>query len=98
MTKEAFIFTRECWTGDSRDGVIINGEGSHFFRMTPEGKILEAYEVYENDEGSEVISLVPEMLNVSWIDDLGFEDFEALDMVSKDEFEKIKKLHFQTNS
>ncbi len=88
---EDFLFKKEYWTGDSRDGVLVNGDGYHFFRMLPEGLILEAYEVYENDEGEEVVTPLPEMQKVSWIKDLGFDDFEALDAINEQEFERIRE-------
>ena len=86
------IFAREYWTGDSRDGAIVNGDGYHFFRMKPQGLILEAYEVYETDEGDEIVTPLPEMLEIGWLSDLGFEDFDVLDMIDQKEFERIKKL------
>lgn len=86
------IFAREYWVGDSRDGVLVNGDGYHFFRMLPEGLILEAYEVYENEEGEEVVTPLPEMQNVGWIKDLGFGNLDELDMIAEQEFNRIKKL------
>jgi hypothetical protein len=85
-----FIFTKEYWTGDSRDGVIVNGDGFHYFRMDPNGLILEAYEVYEGEDGEETVTPLPEMKNVSWIKDFGFEDLDALDAVEELEFAEIK--------
>ncbi|MBI2601838.1 MAG: hypothetical protein HYW48_02175 [Deltaproteobacteria bacterium] len=88
---DGYIFKREYWVGDSRDGVIINGDGYHFFRMLPVGLILEAYEMYENEEGDEVVTPLPEMNNVHWINDLGFKDLEDLDEIDEREFSRIKK-------
>lgn len=85
-------FTREYWTGDSRDGILVNGDGYHFYRMTKAGQILEAYEYYETEDGREFVSPLPEMLHVHWIDDLGFEDFEALDMIKEYDFQRIKEI------
>jgi hypothetical protein len=90
--RENFIFAKEYWVGDSRDGVVVNGDGYHFFRMLPEGKILEAYEVYENEEGEEVVTPLPEMHNVGWLIDLGFKDMEELDIISEHDFLRIKHL------
>lgn len=87
-----YIYTREYWTGDSRDGGLVNGDGYHFFRMGEKGLIVEAYEMYESDEGEEVVTPLPEMHNVSWIEDLGFEDLEALDQIKEIEFHRIKDL------
>lgn len=85
-------FTREYWTGDSRDGVLVNGDGYHFYRMTEAGQILEAYEYYETEDGREFVSPLPEMLRVHWIEDLGFEDFEALDVIKEYDFQRIKDI------
>ena len=90
--QEELVFAREYWTGDSRDGALVNGDGYHYYRMTKSGKILEAYECYELDDGRECANPLPEMLNVNWIDDLGFEDFEALDMIKETEFSRIKNI------
>lgn len=83
-------FAKEYWTGDSRDGVLVNGDGYHYYRMTKAGQILEAYEYYETEDGREFVSPLPEMLNVHWIEDLGFEDFEALDIIKEFDFQRIK--------
>lgn len=92
IQQEELVFAREYWTGDSRDGALVNGDGYHYYRMTKAGKILEAYECYELDDGRECANPLPEMLNVHWIDDLGFEDFEALDMIKETEFSRIKDI------
>lgn len=85
-------FVKEYWTGDSRDGVLVNGDGYHYYRMTKAGHILEAYEYYETEDGREFVSPLPEMLHVHWIEDLGFEDFEALDTVKEFDFQRIKEI------
>ena len=92
MAEQEYIYTREYWSGDSRDGAIVNGDGYHYFRMRPGGKIVEAYELYENDDGTEVVTPLPEMQNIDWISDLGFDDLEALDDVKSSEFARIKEL------
>ena len=89
---DEILFVREYWTGDSRDGALINGDGFHFFRMTKPGKILEAYESYELDDGRECVTPCPDMISVHWIDDLGYEDFEILDAVHELEFIRIKNI------
>jgi hypothetical protein len=89
---DELMFAREYWTGDSRDGALVNGDGYHYYRMTKTGKILEAYECYELEDGRECANPLPEMLNVNWIDDLGFEDFEALDVIKEIEFSRIKDI------
>lgn len=92
VAKQEVIFTREYWTGDSRDGAIVNGDGYHYYRMSKSGVIMEAYEFYETDDGVEVASPLPEMQNVDWKKDLGFEDMEALDMIDEHEFSRIREL------
>lgn len=86
------IFVREYWTGDSRDGVVVNGDGYHYYRMSQQGLIMEAYEFYETDDGVEVASPLPEMQNVSWTEDLGFTDLETLDPIDEFEFVRIREL------
>ena len=88
---EKLFFAKEYWTGDSRDGQVVNGDGYHYYLITGRGKILEAFEYYERDDGTSVVSPLPEMLNVGWIDDLGFEDFEVLDEITEDEYEAVKE-------
>jgi hypothetical protein len=85
-------YMREYWTGDSRDGHLLNGDGYHYYRMKKE-LIVEAYEMYEADDGTEIVSPLPEMMNVDWFKDLGFEDKETLEVVTENEFNRIKSLH-----
>lgn len=92
VVPDEILFVREYWTGDSRDGVLVNGDGYHFFRMTKPGKIVEAYECYELDDGRECVTPCPDMISVHWIDDLGYEDFEILDVVHELEFIRIKNI------
>jgi hypothetical protein len=87
---EYYQYTREVWNGNSRDGMVVNGDGYHYYRMTSDGTIIEAYEVYEKDDGEEIASPLPEMLSVGWIRDLGFADLEVLDMITEAEFDRIK--------
>jgi hypothetical protein len=91
-TDAEMLFAREYWTGDSRDGAVVNGDGWHYYRMKRDGMILEAYEFYETDDGLEVAAPLPEMTNVDWIKDLGFEDMEALDVIAEGEFERVREL------
>ena len=92
-TLKKVVFAKEYWTGDSRDGQLVNGDGYHYYELLPNGKILDAYEFYETDEGTEVVSPLPEMKNVNWIEDLGFSDLEVLDFISESEFTRIKELN-----
>jgi hypothetical protein len=92
VPSDQIIFVREYWTGDSRDGALVNGDGYHYYRMTKAGLILEAFEYYETDDGAEATAPLPEMLHVHWKDDLGFSDFEALDHISESEFNRVKGL------
>lgn len=86
------IYAREYWTGDSRDGAVVNGDGYHYYRMSQQGLIVEAYEFYETDDGLEVASPLPEMQNVDWVKDLGFDDMDALDVIDEGEFSRIRDL------
>lgn len=90
--KDEVLFVKEYWFGDSRDGHVVNGDGYHYYQMTKHGKILEAYEYYEKDDGTSVVSPLPEMLNIGWIEDLGFDDLEVLDMISESEYLFIKEM------
>lgn len=85
-------FRKEYWMGNSRDGAIKNGEGYHYYKMSPSGTILEAYEMYETDDGDQIVSPLPEMLNINWTNDLGFLDLEILDDISEYEFQSMKEL------
>ncbi|MBQ47451.1 MAG: hypothetical protein CMP10_08265 [Zetaproteobacteria bacterium] len=93
MTLEKKIYTKEYWTGNSRDGNLVDGDGYHYYKMDESGLITEAYEFYELDDGRKVVSSLPEMANVNWIKDLGFEDLEALEQVEVSEFENIRYLN-----
>ena len=90
---EDIKFLKEYWTGDSRDGLLVNGDGYHYYRMTRDGLILEAYEFYEADDGTEVVSPLPEMQNVDWLKDLGFDDFDDLDEVKENDFQRIRSIY-----
>ena len=86
------MYRKEHWDGSSKDGILIDGDGYHFFRMQRPGKIVEAYEFYESDDGQEVVTRLIEMEGVDWIEDLGFEDLEVLDTIKEIEFIYIKQL------
>lgn len=86
------MYAREYWTGDSRDGAVVNGDGYHYYRMRKDGLIIEAYEFYETDDGVEVAAPLPEMQNIDWKLDLGFEDLDALDLIDENEFSRVREL------
>ncbi|MFK7873520.1 MAG: hypothetical protein AB8C84_10230 [Oligoflexales bacterium] len=92
-TEEKYVFARESWSGDSRDGIVINGDGYHYFKIEKPAFITEAYELYENEDGEEVVTPLPEMQQVDWMKDLGFDDLEALDMIEEYAFERIRNLN-----
>jgi hypothetical protein len=89
------MFAKEYWTGDSRDGRLVNGDGYHYYQLTRDGKILEAFEYYEREDGTSVVSPLPEMRNVHWIEDLGFDDLEVLDVIPESEFQQVKESTFK---
>jgi hypothetical protein len=95
VLNEKILFVKEYWTGDSRDGSLVNGDGYHYYRMLDSGRIIEAYELYERDDGTEVVSPLPEMHNVEWKKDLGFDDFDALDVIPELEFQRVKEITAQ---
>ena len=66
-------------------------------RVSGEGHIVEAFEVYETDDGLTVVTLLPEMVGVHWKDDLGFTDFDVLDFIAENDFLRIKEM-FETSS
>ncbi len=90
--EQTFLFAKEYWSGDSRDGSLVNGDGCHYYRMQAGGVIIEAFEHYESEDGDEVVTPMPEMKNIGWIDDLGFDDLEALELIEEREFRRIKRL------
>ena len=92
LEQNEIVFAREYWTGDSRDGHLVNGDGYHYYQITKKGRILDAYEYYEKEDGTYVVSPLPEMLNIDWIEDLGFDDLEVLDFIDESEFESIKHM------
>ena len=85
---ENYTYCKEYWSGDSRDGRLVNGDGFHFFKIQKDGLIIEAFEVYESETGGQVASPMPEMKNVNWLKDLGFDDFEALDEIDAYEYQQ----------
>jgi hypothetical protein len=85
------MFVKDFWVGDSKDGSLVNGEGIHYYKMLPLGQIVEAYETYEKDDGEIVVTPLPEMHNVNWMGDLGFENFDALDQISEREFRRVSE-------
>ncbi len=85
-------YFKEYWSGDSRDGQLVSGEGFHYFRIEKDGLISEAFEGYETDEGDLVVSLVPEMFKKNWFSDFGYENLDILEGISEKEFSEIKSL------
>lgn len=94
--QDKIFYFKEYWFGDSKDGKLINGEGLHYFKMQPYGFIVSAYEYYEEDDGSEVVTHLPEMENVDWIKDLGFENTDTLEEITEAEFNRIKELSIKS--
>lgn len=85
-------YRKDYWTGHSRDGEVKNGDGFHYFKMSPCGTILEAFEIYETEDGDPVVCPLPEMQNVNWLNDLGFQDLEVLEDISEMDFQSMKEL------
>lgn len=93
MVEKKYKYLREYWTGDSRDGRLIDGDGYHFFKMSQSGDILEAYEYYQKDDGTEVVSPLPEMEKINWFKNLGFENLDILEEITATDFDKIKNIY-----
>lgn len=89
---EQFTYRKEYWNGDSRDGQLVNGDGYHYFKINLDGLIIEAFEIYETESGEKVASPMPEMKNVNWLEDLGFDDFDALDEIDESEYRQASKI------
>lgn len=85
-------YCREYWSGDSKDGHYLNGDGYHYFEMKPSGVVLDAYEYYETDEGEERSTRLSEFIGINWFETFGFEDDEILEDVPLGEFEYVKNL------
>jgi hypothetical protein len=85
-------FCREYWSGDSRDGQYINGDGYHYFQMKGPGLIEKALEYYETDDGEEKATEASELIGINWFDFFGFEDEELLETVPEFEFMHILEL------
>jgi len=85
-------YCKEYWQGHSRDGRLKDGDGFHFFALTETGTIKEAFEVYESLDGEAVASLLPEMINLNWKKDLGYDNEDLLEPVEEDEFVFVKEL------
>ena len=85
-------FCREYWTGDSRDGLYLNGDGYHYFQMKGPGVIARAIEYYETDEGDERSTEATELVGVNWFEFFGFDDEELLEAIDENEFYYIDSL------
>ncbi len=85
-------YVKEYWQGHSRDGLLKDGDGFHFYAMTATGTIKEAFEVYESLDGEAIASTLPEMVDLNWKKDLGYENEELLEAVEEDEFSFVKDL------
>jgi hypothetical protein len=90
--KEEIWYCREYWSGDSRDGQYINGDGYHYFEMQGDGIIQKAIEYYETDDGEEKSCEAPELVGINWFTFFGFEDEELLELVPEHEFHYVEQL------
>jgi len=86
-------YAREYWSGDSRDGQYINGDGYHYFELKGPGHVLRAVEYYETDDGEERAVDVPELVGIDWFSFFGFEENDdLLEIVPEHEFGYISDL------
>lgn len=95
---QTFKYAKEYWTGDSRDGKSLNIDGYNYFQISQLGDIINAFEVYQRDDGQVIVTPLPEMKGVNWKEDLGYEDFSNLDIIEYDEFEHITDLYASQKS
>ncbi|MCX6116708.1 MAG: hypothetical protein NT027_04145, partial [Proteobacteria bacterium] len=86
------FFAREYWVGDSADQIQVDLEGYNYLRMSKSGTILEAYEFYEFEDLSEFGFPLPDLTDVNWLTDLGYSNFDDLEIVNEMDFNRIKEL------
>src|SRR5690348_11438854 len=89
---EAIWYCRECWNGNSRDGLFTNGDGYHYYEMLGDGTIQKAFEYYETDDAEERVTPLTDFIGMNWFEIFGAHDEEILESVSEYEFCKIVSL------
>jgi hypothetical protein len=87
-----YIYCREGWFGNSRDGMVTNTEGLNYFEMNLSGDVLRAFEYYETDEGEEKVCEAPDLVGINWFAHFGFDDDEILDIIGIGEFLWVEDL------
>jgi hypothetical protein len=92
-SNESGLYFKESWAGNSRDGELVGGEGWHYFRIKSGSKIVEAFELYLNEEGDDVVTILGDMVGVDWVLDFGFANLDELEEISEDEFLQVKETH-----
>lgn len=85
-------YCRECWNGNSRDGIFVNGDGYHYYEMLTDGTIQKAYEYYENEDAEEHVLPLSEFIGANWYEIFGANDEEILESVPEHEFNKVMNL------
>lgn len=89
---EKLRYCRECWNGNSRDGIFTNGDGYHYYEMLPDGTIQKAFEYYENEEAEEHALPLTEFIGTNWYEIFGANEEEILEIIPEHEFNKVMNL------
>ena len=86
-------YCKEYWNGDSKDGVYVNGDGYHFYKIEGNGNIIDAFEFYESDDGEERSLHLPDLIGINWYAFFGYteNDSELLEPVPEHAFGHVKR-------
>ena len=60
-------------------------------KWTAQGLSLKRTESYESEDGEQIITPL-KWKNISWIDDLGFSNFELLEKIRQDDFISVSSI------
>ena len=82
-------YCRECWNGNSRDGLFTNGDGYHYYELKRDGTIQKAFEYYEDDEAEEHALALTEFIGMNWFEIFGKNNEEILENIPEHEFNKV---------
>lgn len=89
--KPAIRYCRECWNGNSRDGLFTDGDGYHYYELAHDGTIQKAFEYYENDDAEEHATALTELIGVNWFEIFG-SDEEILESIPEHKFISVMEI------
>ncbi len=94
ISEDDIWYAREYWSGDSKDGMYVNGDGYHYFEMRGKGNIQKAFEYYETDDGEEKVTDLSEFVGLNWFKTFGYEEDESdvLEYIPEHEFNYVEGL------